>query len=403
MAIIRDFLKEKEMRRKDDTRIDYKERIRSHKLALFYRTILAIVLVVVLAYIIYVQQRDKVYSEMEVVNSSSITIVQGATPVNLDGYLLLYSKDGASCTDVQGKAIWNRTYEMQSPLFAKNGSVCAVGDYNGREIYVMSNTQIKGMISTNLPIRAISVAESGLVAAVLDDADVLRINLYDGNSDTEDTIVHAKVSMDKSGYPMSISLSPNGKMMMVSYFYVDSGEMKSSLAFYNFGDVGSNEADNYVSGYDYANTVFPYVRFMDNDSAFGISDDRIVFFQGSEKPTSVASSFLNEEVAGVYYGEDYVGLTFFDTTGTARYRLDVYNANGEKVLSKFIDIEYKDISFYKNQIIIYDELECEICNINGRDKYLGSLDKGTSLIIPSGSSKKYALVGTDYMDVVDLR
>ena len=136
--------------------------------------------------------------------------------------------------------------------------ICALGDYNGREIYVCDKNGIRGTVNTNLPIRSLSVAENGVVAAVLDDSSVTRINVYNGNSNTDEAIVHAKVSMDKSGYPISVCMSPNGRIMMVSYFFMDSGSMKSSIAFYNFGEVGENQTDNYVSGYDYLNTVVPY-------------------------------------------------------------------------------------------------------------------------------------------------
>ena len=81
---------------------------------------------------------------------------------------------------------------------------------------------------------------------MLDDAEVVRIYVYDGNTNTDEPIIESRATMDKSGYPVSISLSPNGKLMVVSYLYVDSGNMKSSVAFYNFGEVGKNETDNFV-------------------------------------------------------------------------------------------------------------------------------------------------------------
>ena len=167
--------------------------------------------------------------------------------------------------------------------------------------------------------------------------------------------------------------------------------------------MGKNEADNYVSGYDYLNTVIPYIQFMNNSTAFAVSDDRIVFFNGAERPTNVASSLLEEEIQSVYYNENYVGLVFHDQTGTAAYRLDVYNASGSKVLSQFFDIEYSNIIFHKDQIIIYSDLECQICNMKGVDKYLGTFDKTTSLLIPTSSLYKYLAVTNDSLDLLELK
>ena len=267
----------------------------------------------------------------------------------------------------------------------------------------MDKYGLKGTVKTNLPIRSFCVSENCVVAAVLDDADVIRIYVYDANEDTETPIIESRVTMDKSGYPVSITLSPNGKLMAISYLYVDNGSIKSSVAFYNFGEVGKNESDNYVSGYDYIDTIIPYVQFMDNDSAFAVSDDRIVFFQGAERPASVASNFIEEEVQSIYYSENYVGLVFINQSGESAYRLDVYNASGSKIHSQLFDIEYTDIVFNKDQIIIYNDMDCQICSIKGVDKFTGEFDKSTCLVIPTASIYKYITVTMDSVDTIELK
>ncbi len=403
MVNIRDYLKEKEKRQNASNGISYKEKIRSHKLAIFYRLVLGIILVTAVVAFLFIQWRDKVFMESEVTSSAPITIVQGATVENLGGNLLIYSKDGASCVDQKGSAVWNRTYEMQNPRISICEQVAAIGDYNGRSIYVMDKNEEKGVVNTNLPIRDFCVSSSGVVAAVLDDTDVVRINIYNGNENTETPIANGKATMDKSGYPVSISLTPNGKIMAVSYLHVDSGSMKSSVAFYNFGEVGQNETDNYVSGYDYLNTVIPYVQFMDNDSAFAVSDDRIVFFSGAERPANIASSLLEEQIQSIYYNESYVGLVFNDQSGKSVYRLDVYNSAGSKINSLFFDLEYTDIVFNKDQILIYGDTECQISNINGVNKFLGNFEKSTALLLPTASVYKYVAVTSDSIDTIELK
>lgn len=402
MSNIRDYMKEKEKRQEAAQTVGYKEKIRSHRLTVFYRVILGIVLAVALVFFVIVQWKEKVFTEIAEVSAAPITVVGGTNAKNLDGNILFYSKDGANCIDTKGKAIWNRSFEMQSPILSISGAVCAIGDYNGREIYVMDKNGVKGTVNTNLPIRSISVAGNGVVAAILDDADVARINIYNGNNDTDEAIVHSKVSMDKSGYPVSVSLSPNGKIMMVSYFYMDSGNMKSSIAFYNFGAVGENQTDNYVSGYDYLNTVVPYVQFMNNSAAFAVSDDRIIFFQGAEKPTNIATTLLEEEVIGIYYSTDYVGLVFHNATGESAYRLDVYNTSGNKIHSQLFDLEYTDIVFGKEQIIIYNSMECEIYNLKGVNKFSGTFED-VSLLIPTTASYRYGLVTGNSVEVIELK
>lgn len=403
MANVRDYLKEREKRQKNIKSIDYREKIRSHKLAIFYRGALAVLLVLAVIVFLITQWKNKVFTESVTANSAPVTIVQGATVKNLGGNVLLYSKDGASCIDAKGNVVWNRAYEMQTPMIAVCNQTAAIGDYNGRSIYVMEKNGEKGTINTNLPIRDFSVSANGVVVAILDDSDVMRIYVYDGNTNTDEPIILGKATMDRSGYPVSISLSPNGRLMMVSYLYADSASMKSSVAFYNFGEVGQNETDNFVGGYDYVDTVVPYVQFMNNDSSFAVSDDRIVFFSGAEKPTNVATNFLEEEVQSVHYNENYVGLVFINQSGESAYRLDVYNASGNKVNSQFFDIEYTDILFNKDQVIIYNDSDCQICNIRGADKFVGNFEKNISLLIPTSSVYRYVAVTSDSVDMIELK
>ena len=403
MSNVRDYLKEREKRLGVSQPVNYKDKIKSHKLTILYRAALVIVLIAAVAVFLVVQWKNKVFSESVVVSSTPVTIVQGAMVENLGGNILLYSKDGASCIDAKGNALWNQTFEMQEPMLSVCNNVAAIGDYNGRTVYVVSSTGQLGTVNTNLPIRKICVSQSGVVAAVLDDAEVTRILLYNGNENTDTSIVDIKATMDKSGYPMSLSLSPNGKLLAISYLHVNSGEMKSSVAFFNFGEVGKNESDNYVSGYDYPDTVIPYVQFMNNSAAFAVSDDRIVFFEGGEKPANKATALLNEEVQGIYYNEDYVGLVFHNQTGESAYRLDVYNTAGTKIHSQLFDMEYTDIIFSRDQVIIYNDMDCKICNMSGGDKFTGTFEKPSSLLVPTSSNYKYVSVTSNSVDVIELK
>lgn len=400
MVNVRDYLKKREKRESDKPRISYREKIKSHKFTIFYRMMLAIILIAAIGAATYIQWKNKVYTESLVVASAEISITQDANLMPFDGYLLNYSKDGAGCMDTKGNAVWNQTFEMQNPIVDICQNVVAIGDYNGRTIYVMNTSGPMGSITTNRPIRNLCVASNGVVAVVLDDTDVTLIYLYDSQGNE---LVHFRTTMKESGYPVSVSISPSGELVCVSYLFVDSGQMKSSVAFYNFGAVGQNSTDNYVSGYDYLNTIVPFTRFLDNKSVFAVSDDRIMFYSGSQKPVSAAENLLNEDVQSIYYGEEYVGLVFNSTESSNRYRLDVYHKSGELAQQIEFDIEYSDILFHEDQIIIYNETECCIYNINGLEKYAGKFNKSVRTLIPLKTSYSYMMVTPDSIDTIELK
>lgn len=407
MSDIRSYMKYKQQREKQEkaekfkaVQKDYRTKIREHRMRYFLAVLSVILIAVAAGVIFYIQMKNRVYTDYEVKSSISREMINGTTVLNLDGAILTYSKDGVNCADTKGNVLWNQTFEMQNPLVTSQGKTAAIADYNGRNIYVMNNESFLGQISTNLPIRNIAVSENGVVAAVLDDSAVTWIYLYDSQGNE---LGYFKTRMKNSGYPVSVALSGNGQLVLVSFLYVDSGEIKSKVAFYNFGQVGKNESDNFVSGYDYADSVVPFTGFMNSSTAFAVADNRIMFYSGSQIPTSAAEQLFDEEVQGVYYNSNYVGLVYLNTDGEDQYRMDIYNTSGNRVLSKEFNIDYTDILFCDDYFVVYNELECMVCNMKGVEKYNGNFKNTVYAVIPAKSSAHYVLVTQNALENIELK
>lgn len=401
MTSVREYLRSKEKRKSGSRNINYKEKIRSHKLTIFYRGLLGILLIAAIAATLFISWKNRAYSESIVTSSIPVMKVEGSAYCTLGTSILTYSKDGANCMDSKGNVLWNQTYEMQNPMIDINGSVVAIGDYNGRTIYVMNEAGKMGEITTNMPIRNFCVAENGVVAAILDDSDITRINLFDKSGNV---LVKAETTMDKSGYPIDISISPSGELLAISYLYVDSGMMKSSIAFHNFGEVGQNQSsDRFVSGYDYQGTVVPFIKFINSNTVFAVSDDRIMFFTGNQKPLSAAENLISEEVQSIFYGGQYVGLVFLNTEGDEKYLMNVYNTEGKLVTAKKFDTEYKDIIFYKDDIIIYGETEYSVSSMQGVERFKDSFDETAFLLSPTGKPNRFVVMTQDAMNIIEMK
>ena len=275
----------------------------------------------------------------------------------------------------------------------------AVGDYNGHIIYNIDQNGTVQEIDTNLPIRSLTVSANGVVAAVLEDGSVTWINVYNPSGEKA---VGIKTTMQKSGYPMSISLSDNGKLMEVAYLRVESGSMKGVVSFYNFDEVGQNYTDTMVSSYEYADSVIPCCAFMNGSTAFSVADNQLVLYEGAEIPKSIFQVLLSEEIVDVFYSEKYLGLVFWGTEGTEKYRLDVYDTGGSLVLSYPFSMEYRDIIFSRDNLIIYNEAECLIAGLNGREKYRGDITEQTYLLKALGGNR-YLAVTKDSLDTIEMK
>ncbi len=404
MAEVRDFTKYINRNSTGDSgqqEVSYTEKIRKHRIAVLVRSVIIAVVAILLVMAIYVSWRDKVYTEAQFSSATRISDTSGAEAINLDGNILQYSKDGVSCINSQGEALWNQTYQMQNPTVHTCKDVVAIGDYNGHNIYVANTTGLLGEIDTNLPIRDFCVASQGVVAAVLDDQTVTWIYLFDANGST---LASFKTTMQDSGYPVDVSISPSGELVCVSYLKADNGELKTSVAFFNFGAVGQNATDNYASGFDYPGTVVPYVQFMNDSKIFAAADDRIMFYSGSEVPTSQTEALTgDEEIRSVYYNESHVGVVFVNNTEEGAYRLQVYGSTGELETTVYFNLEYVDVLFNDEQITIYGENEFLLCDMNGNVKYEGNFDNAVRVMIPTAVRSKFLLVTRNAIETMELK
>lgn len=388
---------------KKNTQVDrkpFKRRIAIHRMRILAATGLSIVLVVVIILVCYFSYINQSYTGYEVISSVAQKYLHNSNVLSFGSNFISYSTDGIRCIDQKGNDIWNCPYEMQNPIVRINGNYAAVADYVGRTIYIFDMSGALGTIQTNNPIQDIEVAGNGVVAAVLDSGDVTSIWLYyhDGSD-----IASFRTTMSKSGYPLDIGMSTDGKLVAVSYLYLDSGVLTSKVAFYNFGEVGQNKTDNLVGGYDYQNEIVPLVGFMNESTAFAVANDRLVFYKGTQRPVSQADIFLRDEIRSVYYGNEYIGLTYLNPTAETKYIIDIYNSSGDLKNTLPIDMEYKDIFFVDNYVVIYNASSCMIYNINGNIKYQGEFDDSVILMIPTNSVLRYVLVTQDEIQTIILR
>lgn len=379
---------------------DYKEKIRQHRLLKlrFCITVAGIILFIIFALFLY--HKLRIYDKYTVKSVVERTESSASVTLNLGTNTVAYSKDGASCLDTNGKKVWNQTYEMQKPMVDVSGECIALTDYNGRDIYVMNSEKILGTISTSMPIKNIAVAENGITAAVLEEGTTTWIYVYDTKGNV---LVYSKTKMSNSGYPIEVALSPDANLMAVSYLYVDSGIMRSSVGFYNFGEVGQNELHNYVSGYNYTDSVIPYVKFFDNQSVVAVADDRIMFYEGEQKPAVAGETILSQEILSVYQSDEYVGLVFENTDTEHKYCMDLYNAEGVKKYSIEFDCDYTDIVIKKDIVVVYNKNEWNVYTISGRRKFSGVYESNIQKIVPKGDIKNYMIITEDTMENVTLK
>ena len=358
-------------------------------------------LVAVLIFVIWILHRmyqNTTFTDYDIISKEMRNDSDTSEYTAYNGHILKLSRDGAEAFEGNGRAIWNITYEMQEPHASTCGDFVALADEQGTEIFVASSAEDMSRISTKLPILDFCVSKQGVVAAVLEDAGNSWIRLYDKQGEE---LASIKCSMAESGYPMDISLSPSGYLLAVSYVRVEGEDMRSSVAFYNFGEVGANESDHYMSGYDFKETMIPRVKFLGDSTAFAMGTNKMVIFSGSQKPEKSYEYNFDTRVKGLFYSEDRIVL-IRESALDGGYTASVYNLSGEELITIPFDLDYIDAQVTKDRMVIYSDTHMIVYDLKGIVKYDGAFDESTLLVSPTNDARKYILVNRETVKQIRL-
>ena len=343
------------------------------------------------------------YNAYEVVEETGVQNSSMIDYINYQESLLKYSKDGATYVDEKGEAVWTETFAMKMPKADACGEYVAIADLNGNDVYIF-DTEGK-VSSTALPYKVcdIAVASQGTFAVILESEKENYINLYDKKGEQ---ISEIQTTIDKSGYPMDIDLSENGEKLFSTYLSLDGATVKNGLAAYNFGPVGQSEnADRMMGGYQLEGTIAPKVEFLDNNTICAFGDNQFIIYSMREKPSEKAKIVFETEVRSVIYNEEYIGVVIpneNEKKSDAPYVLEMYNTNGRRVMTKYIDFDYQKVRLSNDEIIFTGGTESRIYTIKGNLKFSYAFAKNVVDLVPTGYSRRYIVLYDSGSEVIKI-
>lgn len=310
--------------------------------------------------------------------------------------VLKYSRDGIAFLNRKGEEVWNQPYQIQNPVVTAYGETAAIADKGGNDIVVFTREGLKGEIETTLPIEKIAVSSQGIVGAILKDDASPRIMCYDAAGNI---LAELSASLTGTGYPLNISLSDDGKTLLVSYLVIQNGKASTNVYYYNFGKEGK-EADNYEIVTDtYEDMTAPSVFFMDQDVSVVVGDDRLLIYEGEETPRLNETVALEKEIKSVFYNARYIGL-ILKNEGREGYELCLYNKNGKKILSENFSGDYSNVKICGSQVIMYEGKKCSVFTRNGIKKFDGEMGAAILEMFPVFGVNKYIVMNANGMEVV---
>ncbi|MGN0483543.1 MAG: DUF5711 family protein [Lachnospiraceae bacterium] len=371
---------------------EMRKRIRRHRLHVLRNMGLAILTLAFLISGTYYLLSHREYKEYKVLQESIRADSVGTQFLEFQGSILRYSHDGAFYTDPSNRMIWNQTYEFQHPIVDTCGNYMAIADQDSTQIYILDTTAMRGKISTTYPIKQISVAAQGTVAVLMEQNGVNYLQLYDKKGKN---LAEGALHIENSGSALDLALSADAKKMGISMMDIKEGVVKTTILFYNFDSVGQSEIDNIVASYSYKNMVAPSLKYVTNNRMVAFGDNKVLVFEGEQKPELTTNMRVKEEVRSVFCNETYFGLVFGKADGMHAQRNQVrcYDYQGNEKLRQTFDLDYDQAEFLSNgEICIRNHTDCLIYTMSGVKKFTGHFRQGLDMILPVNQWFDYYLV-----------
>lgn len=371
---------------------------KSRNLKIKVITIIGIVCALLLA--IYLFCAYRTYNNYKVRKTIKIETGTNSQYQAFGEFVVKYSNDGISYINGT-ETIWNEAYEMKSPIVDVCGDYLAIADKNSNTIYIFNKKGKVGEVNTSYPIIKIEVAQQGVVAALLEEASANYIELYDKEGNL---IVSHKSLLSENGFPLSFSISNDGEKMMTSYLSIKEGSTENQVIFYNFSNVGKDEVDRVVGTFNqYGETIVPAVYFVSNEDAIAIGDNVLTIYKMKEKPTIRKEIKFDKEIQKVFYNEKYVGLIFENSKGDTPYKMEVYSLSGEKIMSKEIEMNLDHVKFAGKNVLMYDDVTCELISLKGVVKFKHVFTKQLDAIVPMESTNTFLLMTKNKIEEISLK
>lgn len=357
-----------------------------------------LLIVVLCAAGIRIQMENKTYETYEVVKSFERTDTMMTKYTEFLKYVLKYGKDGISCVDSDNKLVWSQTYSMQNPMVEVCKGSVALAEENGTEAMIFDESGLQGTVQTRLPIRQISVSSQGVLAVLLEDGDIMRLNLYNKKGEE---LVTSKFELQDTGYPLRMSLSADGTKLAVTFLQVQDGGISTCLAFYNFDSVGENQQDHMVAAKELQSQVVPSVRYVDETHCFAVGTGQILLYGGKQIPELVNTIDLDSEVESIFYSSEYLGIV--QRQEEQGYLLRVYNTQGQMEFEAPFDMDYTALKFSGDNILIYNEFECMMLNRNGKVFFTGTFEESVSNLYTLSGKSRYMVMHASRSDQIHLQ
>ncbi len=243
------------------------------------------------------------------------------------------TKDGIKYYNSRGEERWNHPFTMNAPVLQGAGDLVGVTEERGLGAFVFNSSGVIFSKQFDGPVLGFTISKSGLFAIIIQKENTYEIQVY--NQANTKVPIWSGFYEDENVFPISVDISIDGRILVVSLLDVNELVPKSKLIFYYLGNEGRAHNDTMFASKEPGYVVYQ-LKFMENNNLLSLSTDELVCYSVSNSEPSVKWSYeLKNKIDRVTYIESKaialgIGESLVNKTGEEPGVL-VYGLNGERM------------------------------------------------------------------------
>lgn len=344
--------------------------------------------------------RTHLFDDYTVLQSVEENDVEGTQYALLGKNVIKFSHDGVFCVTTSNSTKWSAAYSMQTPVCDICGHTMVIAEQQGDQVYVINTKGVLGSFRTSLPIMKARVSSSGVTAVVLSDTDATWINLYSVDGAV---LASVKTTLQASGYPLDIALSPNARQMMVSYLMEEGGVLTGKIVFYDFSSADASDDSHRAGEASYPGTVFPQVYYADSKTPVAVADNGYVVFNSGRKITEKKRVDFHEEIISTFHDDENIGFIFRSRQSDMKYRMQIFNLAGKETMQTEFAFDYSDVRMENGEILLQNASDLYIYRTSGKQKLSVAYKKEARYFDSISGLRKYLVITETSMDRIRLK
>lgn len=265
--------------------------------------------------------------------------------IGLNGrQIVKINRDGITAYDLDGYEIWSDTLSANNYIVKQREPYIAVGSKDGKQISLFDTKGKVTDITCDNSIVYFSINEQGGISVIQKLEGGNMVAAYDVNG----KYLGGMVSYTKmEGYPTTVELSPDNKLLIATYLKTDEPVLTSSIRAIAMQQSSSEEGEGVKYGLLEKNNLIYEVEFIKDNVWVSIGDQKMTWYDlaGNEirsvaNVTSVFRPYLYKRSS---YGNGFLPivssdnatssvirrkdkLTFWDAKGVQSFQTDLQMA-----------------------------------------------------------------------------